>query len=78
MRNNNINAYVFAIALRDLLTNRRGKGRNIIIYCPGNSGKTSILNSNATAIDAFTNPSSSKYAFAGAEKGEVILMNDLR
>ena len=31
-RNNNINVYVFAAALRDLLTNRRGKGRNIIIY----------------------------------------------
>ena len=34
LRNNNINAYVFAAALRDLLANERGKSRNIIIYGP--------------------------------------------
>ena len=78
LRNNNINVYVFAAALRDLLTNGRGKGRNIIIYGPANSGKTSILNPITTIFDAFTNPSSSKYAFVGAEKAEVIFMNDLR
>ena len=78
LRNNNINVYVFTAALRDLLTNGRGKGRNIIIYGPANSGKTSILNPITTIFDAFTNPFSSKYAFVGAEKAEVILMNDLR
>ena len=78
LRNNNINVYVFAAALWDLLTNGRGKGRNIIIYGPANSGKTSILNPITTIFDAFTNPSSSKYAFVGAEKAEVIFMNDLR
>ena len=36
-RNNNINAYVFATALRNLFTNRRGKGINIIIYGSANS-----------------------------------------
>ena len=64
--------------MRDLLTNGRRKGRNIIIYGPANSGKTSILNPITTIFDAFTNPSSSKYAFVGAEKAEVIFMNDLR
>ena len=78
LRNNNINAYVFAAALRDLLTKRRGKGRNIIIYGPTNSGKTTILNPITAIFDAFTNPSSSKYAFVGAEKVEVIFMSDLR
>ena len=41
-RNNNINAYGFAAALRDLLANKRGKGRNIIIYGPVYSRKTTI------------------------------------
>ena len=77
LRNNNINANVFAAALRDLLTNGRGKGRNII-YGPTNSGKTTILNPITAIFDAFTNPFSSKYAFVGAEKAEVIFMNDLR
>ena len=60
----NINPYVFAAALRDLLTNGRGKGRNVVIYGPENSVKTSILNPITTIF--FTNPSSSRYAFVGA------------
>ena len=76
LRNNNTNVYVFAAALRDLLTNGRGKGTYIIIYGSANSGKTSILNPITTIFDVFTNPS--KYAFVGAEKAEVIFVNDLR
>ena len=64
--------------MRDLITNGRGKGRNIILYDPGNSGKTPILNAITTIFDSFANPSSSKYAFVGAEKAEVIFMNDLQ
>ena len=37
-----------------------------------------ILNPITIVFNAFTNPSSSKYAFVGAEKSEVIFMNDLR
>ena len=78
LRNNKTNVYVFAASLRDLLTNGRGKGTYIIIYGPANSGKTSILNPITTIFDVFTNPCSSKYAFVGAEKAEVIFMNDLQ
>ena len=78
MTNNDTNVYVFAAALRDLLTNGRGKGRYIITYGPANSGKTSILNAITTIFDVFTNPCSSKYAFVGAEKAEVIFMKDLQ
>lgn len=78
LKKNNINAYVFADALRDLLINGRGKGRPVMIYGPANSGKTSILNPLNTIFDTFTNPASSKYAFVGVEKAEVIFMNDFR
>ena len=69
---------MFAAALRDLLTNGRAKDRNIVICGPANSGKTTILNPITTIFDAFTNPSSSKYAFAVAEETEVIFINGLR
>ena len=78
LRNNNIIVYVFAETLWDLLTNGRGNGRNIIIYGPAYSEKTTILNPITTIFDAFTNPSNSKYAFVGADKAEFIFMNDLR
>ena len=78
MRNNDNNASVFAAALRDLLTKGRGKGRNIIIYSPANSGNTFILNPFTAIFDAFTNACSSKYAFVGAERTEVIFINDFR
>ena len=35
-----------------------------------------IQNPITAIFGAFTNPPNSKYAFFGAEKGEVILMND--
>ena len=56
----------------------KGKGRNIIIYGPENSGKTSILNPITTIFDAFYNPFSSKYAFVGVEKPEVMFINDFQ
>ena len=50
LRNNNINACVYAAALPDLLTNGRGKGRNSIIYGPANSKNTPILNPITTVL----------------------------
>ena len=44
LRSNNINVYVFPAALKNLLTNGRENGRNIITYGPGNSEKTSTPN----------------------------------
>ena len=53
----------------------RGKNRNIILVGPANCGKTFLPN---PLTDTFLNPSSSKYAFVGAENKELTFLNDLR
>ena len=76
--NNKINVYVFAEAIRTLLELGRGKNRNILLVGPANCGKTFLLNPPTEIYDTFLNPSSSKYAFVGAENKELIFLNDLR
>ena len=44
LRNNKINAYVFAAAIRELLEKGRGKYRIVMIVGPADCGKTFILN----------------------------------
>ena len=78
LRNNKINAYVFAEAIRTLLELGRGKNRNILLVGPANCGKTFLLNPFTEIYDTFLNPSSSKYAFVGAENKELMFLNDLR
>ena len=78
LRNNKINAYVFAEAIRTLLELGRGKNRNILLVGPANCGKTFLLNPFTEIYDTFLNPSSSKYAFVGAESKELMFLNDLR
>lgn len=78
LRNNKINKYVFAEAVRDLLQNGRGKGRNILITGPTNCGKTFLLSPLTLIFKSFTNPSSVKYAFVGVQECEIMFLNDLR
>ena len=79
LRNNKINAYVFAEAIRTLLELGRAKNHNILLVGPANFGKTFLLSPLTGIYDTFLNPSSSKYAFVGAEiKKEPIFLNDLR
>ena len=76
--NNKINAYVFAEAICTLLKLGQGKNCNILLVGPANCGKTFVLNPLTEIYDTFLNPSSSKYAFIGAENKELIFLNDLR
>ena len=78
LKQNQINIYVFAEAIRSLLEHGRGKNRNIMIFGPANCGKTFLLQPLSKIYDAFVNPSSSKYAFVGVENKEIIFLNDLR
>lgn len=78
LKENKINSYVFAEAVRSLLQQGRGKNRNILIVGPANCGKTFLLNPLTRIFKVFVNPSSSKYAFVGVEENEVIFLNDLR
>jgi hypothetical protein len=78
LRNNKVNAYVFAAAIRDLLEKGRGKNRNIMIVGPANCGKTFLLNPLNQLFQTFTNPATTSYAWVGSENAEVIFLNDFR
>jgi energy-coupling factor transporter ATP-binding protein EcfA2 len=78
LRNNKVNAYVFAAAIRDLLEKGRGKNRNIVIVGPANCGKTFLLNPLNQLFQTFTNPATTSYAWVGSENAEVIFLNDFR
>ncbi len=78
LRNNGVNAYVYAAAVRELLVKGRGKYRNIMIIGPANCGKTFLLDPLNEIYDTFTNPSSASYAWLGVEDKEAIFLNDFR
>ena len=78
LKNNNINAYVYANALFELLTDGRGKYRNIMIVGPANCAKTFLLTPLQVIFNAFCNPANDKYAWVGADNCEVIFLNDFR
>ena len=78
LRNNQINAYVFAKTIRTLLELRRGENCNILLVGPANCGKTFLLNPLTEIYRTFLSPSSSKYALVGAENKELIFLKDLR
>ena len=72
LRNNNINAYVYANAVFELLTHGRGKFRNLMIVGPANCAKTFLLSPLQKIFNAFCNPANDKYAWVGADACEII------
>ena len=49
-----------------------------MITGPANCGKTFLLNPLNTIFKTFTNPATGTFAWVGAEKAEVIFLNDFR
>ena len=78
LANNNISVDNFANCVKDLLTKGRGKFRNIMLTGPANCGKTFLLNPLNKVFNTFTNPASTSFAWVGAEKAEVVFLNDFR
>eukprot|EP00794_Sanderia_malayensis_P021425 gene21425-biopygen73 len=78
LKNNGINIFVFADAVRELLFKGRGKYRNVMITGPANCGKTFLLDPLNKLFETFTNPANSTYAWLGAETKEIIFLNDFR
>ena len=78
LENNDFPPVVFAYALRELLTKGRGKFRNLMIIGPANCGKTFLFTPLQKIFRAFSNPANDKYAWLGAEKAEVLFLNDFR
>lgn len=78
LEGNDIECSVFAAAVLQLLEKGRGKYRNIMIVGPANCGKTFLLRPLCTIFQCFINPASTSFAWVGAEKAEVIFLNDFR
>ena len=79
LRKNGVNQHDFAVALYQALEKGRGKHRNVMIIGPYDSGKTFILNPLKKVFkNTFENPSSSRFAWIGADTASVIFLNDYR
>ena len=78
LRRNSIPEADFTEAVRNLLVKGRGKYRNIILKGPANCGKTTILNPLDSIFHTFSNPTTTSFAWVGAQDCEVIFLNDFR
>ena len=78
LRNNNVHPMLFADALRTLLSKGRGKYRNIMIVGKANCAKTFLFGPLEDIFKAFSNPATNKFSWIGADKSEVIVLNDFR
>lgn len=79
LERNNVNKYVYADAMRNLLEKGRGKDRNMYIIGPGNSGKTFLLKPLLLIYpETFSNPASSTFSWIGADEASIIMLNDYR
>ena len=68
----------FAMTMGEVLTKGRGKFRNILVVGRANCGKTFSLSPSQKIFNTFSNQANDKYAWLGAEKAEIIFLNDLR
>ena len=79
MDKNKIDHQSFATAIANSLMKGRHKDHNILLHGPGDSGKSFILKPILKVLPlVFKNPANSKYAWMGAEKSNLIFLNDLR
>ena len=78
LQNNDISKSKFCNAIYTASHLGRGKYRNIFIYGPANSGKTFILSPLKLIFYTFCNPATGTFAWVGAEKAELVLLNDFR
>ena len=76
--NNKVHPILYAATVRELLTLGRGKYRNPMIVGKTNCGKTFLLKPLLFLFDTFSNPAADKYAWVGADRKEVIWLNDFR
>ena len=77
---NKITPEAFGGYLKDLLENGRAKFRNMLIIGRSNCAKSFLFQPLKTIFKGrvFDNPSNDKYAWVGADKADVILLQDFR
>ena len=75
---NGVHPYAFGDRVHTLLRKRRGKIWNVIIFGPANCGRIFLLCPLHTIFETFLNPAIDKYGCVGADKAEIIFLNDFR
>ena len=78
LERNGVEESYFAEQVYELLEKGRGKYRNIMIVGVANCGKTFLLNPLNVIYNTFSNPASTSFAWVGAEKAEILFLNDFR
>ena len=78
LERNGVEESYFAEQVYELFEKGRGKYRNIMIVGVANCGKTFLLNPLNVIYNTFSNPASTSFAWAGAEKAEILFLNDFR
>ena len=78
LKNNKINVFVFAEALRQAFTRGRAKGVNILLLGETNCGKSFLLEPIELIFKTFTKPATGSYAWIGLDECEVAFINDFR
>ena len=78
LKNNGVNKYVFAHAIREAIDKGRRKNNNVLIVGPTNCGKSFLLNPLEIVFKAFVNPATGRYAWIGLDECEVAYLNDFR
>ena len=78
LERNEINVQNFKAVVLKALEFGRDKMNNVCLYGLSNCGKTFLLQPLLKIYDTFSSPASGTFAWVGAEKKEVVLLNDFR
>lgn len=78
LNKNDVDIPEFKRTVFDALSGGRKKGNNVLIIGPANCGKTFLLRPLTEVFKCFVSPASGTFAWVGAEKAEVVFLNDLR
>lgn len=78
LERNDINVQNFKAVVLKALEFGRDKMNNVCLYGLSNCGKTFLLQPLLKIYDTFSSPATGTFAWVGAEKKEVVLLNDFR
>lgn len=78
IENNNIDVGKFTGKLREALDKGRGKKNNIMLVGPANCGKSFLIKPLLQIYNTFVSPAKGTFSWVGAQKAEVVWLNDFR
>lgn len=78
LERNEVDIAQFKAAILKAVEFGRDKGNNVMLTGLSNCGKTFLLKPLLKVFETFSSPATGTFAWVGAEKAEVVLLNDLR